>query len=96
MTEDTYNGWHNRETWLVNLWIDNEPYLYERANECRSASEIEEMIDEVFENEEFSSELFNDLINAALCRVDWHEIYKARKEEEELQQQTAELSPSQK
>lgn len=24
MTEKTYNGWTNYETWLVKLWIDNE------------------------------------------------------------------------
>jgi hypothetical protein len=21
---ETYNGWHNYETWCVNLWMDNE------------------------------------------------------------------------
>ena len=24
MRDATYNGWANYETWLVNLWIDNE------------------------------------------------------------------------
>ena len=24
MTDTTYNGWTNYETWLVNLWIDTE------------------------------------------------------------------------
>lgn len=27
MGTDTYNGWANRETWLVNLWVNNEPNL---------------------------------------------------------------------
>ena len=27
INQDTYNGWKNRETWLVNLWINNNPYL---------------------------------------------------------------------
>ena len=25
MTEKEYNGWTNYETWLVNLWMDNDP-----------------------------------------------------------------------
>lgn len=24
MRDETYNGWTNYETWLVNLWMDNE------------------------------------------------------------------------
>lgn len=24
MTDDTYNGWTNKATWLVKLWIDND------------------------------------------------------------------------
>jgi hypothetical protein len=28
-----YNGWKNYETWVVALWIDNEPATYERRRE---------------------------------------------------------------
>ena len=24
-TNTTYNGWSNRETWVVNLWLSSEP-----------------------------------------------------------------------
>ena len=30
---EKYNGWSNRETWLVKLWIDNEQHTYQRAQE---------------------------------------------------------------
>ena len=34
---DTCNGWTNYETWVVNLWMDNEPgsqdFFMERARE---------------------------------------------------------------
>ena len=27
MTDTTYNGWTNRETWLVNLWLGEEDFI---------------------------------------------------------------------
>ena len=33
MTEQTYNGWKNYETWNVTLWIQNDEYLYYLATE---------------------------------------------------------------
>jgi hypothetical protein len=37
MADTTYNGWTNYETWLVNLWMDNEQgsqeYFREKARE---------------------------------------------------------------
>jgi len=31
MTQSTYNGWTNYETWNVALWIDNDHYNYQIA-----------------------------------------------------------------
>ena len=31
MTEQTYNGWKNYETWNVTLWIQNDELLYTLA-----------------------------------------------------------------
>lgn len=28
---DTYNGWPNRWTWLVHLWLTNEEHTYQTA-----------------------------------------------------------------
>jgi hypothetical protein len=32
-TEEDYNGWKNRQTWNVALWINNEESLYRAAVE---------------------------------------------------------------
>ncbi len=42
MNTSTYNGWTNHETWLVDLWVDNEQslqeYLIETAQQIVDSS----------------------------------------------------------
>jgi hypothetical protein len=33
MTRETYNGWKNRQTWNVALWLNNTEYLYFEARD---------------------------------------------------------------
>jgi hypothetical protein len=43
MADETYNGWPNYETWLVNVWMDNEEagqrFYAERAREVYADAE---------------------------------------------------------
>ena len=76
-----YNGWKNYETWLVNLWIDNDgvgEHWRERAEEVRDVSdladEMEQYYQELAEQVIPSQGMFNDLFNSALREVSWYDI----------------------
>jgi hypothetical protein len=79
---DTYNGWANRETWTVNLWITNDRYYYDEL--CHILKKFEtahaqaEVLEKWVTNEhDFWGEdatIWSDLVHSALSRVDWREI----------------------
>ena len=87
MTDLTYNGWTNYETWVVNLWLTNDSdsveVLNHMAQDC--LAHLPERADAVWElakrleedHDELKPELngpFADLLNHALGCVNWREI----------------------
>lgn len=82
ITTATYNGWTNRETWLVNLWLTNERSSYDMLQHVleayettrEQASELEYYVtsDENYLSDE--SSMWSDLLHAAMARVNWREI----------------------
>lgn len=46
MSDNTYNGWTNYETWVVKLWIDNEQgsqeYWQERAESLAADTDTDD------------------------------------------------------
>ena len=40
MTNETYNGWSNYETWNAALWIQNSGLFYSQAVNCSSYADF--------------------------------------------------------
>jgi hypothetical protein len=83
----TYNGWSNRETWVVNLWLTNEEcFYYELCSIIKNFDEAYEQAEELEGYVHFILEasgqygLESDLRSASLGRVNWHEIVENNQE----------------
>lgn len=80
MADETYQGWKNRETWIVNLWLNNDQGLYTHVMDnitkyhpLRRAEFIESYAKGLIEDRVMTG-FISDLLNASLARVDWQEI----------------------
>jgi hypothetical protein len=75
-----YNGWKNRETWLVNLWYmgDMPEYFAEMDQFHVEPNELEETVRYIAEECEALSQLkpglLSDFINGCWAHVDWREL----------------------
>ena len=74
----TYNGWTNRETWLVNLWYNPEykrtiDYLEETLQD-----EFNDMLEAQFGT---SSHIYADMID--FHAINWDELREHLSDEEE-------------
>lgn len=76
-----HNGWTNYETWVVNLWLDNDQSYQDRCIEITQEGEsayhtgkmLQEFVEESLElHNEYG--LKNNLIASALSIVNWTEI----------------------
>lgn len=80
-----YNGWSNKETWIVNLWLSGNQASYSVLMDAVSMpcpavdkvdwlkEQLEWQLDDV--NEEAC--VWRDLLQHAFRQVDWLEIIKA-------------------
>ena len=84
-----YNGWTNYETWLVNLWMDNEPggreFAFDYLKECTHPKatvtgitySLSQFLKETYAEDADNLDLppfWKDLLNGALSEVSWMEI----------------------
>lgn len=92
MTDKSYNGWKNYETWSIALFIDNEQYLQEEFSEeikkykkgKLSITEIEDwMKDWVYDwmGVEDLNSYQQQMLNASLEEVSYREIIQTNAKE---------------
>ena len=82
-----YNGWTNKPTWAVALWIDNDRGLqqatseaasdYVRSDEESAKHDLSDWLKDYIENDiypELPASMYSDLLNWALAYVDWDSL----------------------
>ena len=88
--DNTYNGWTNKETWLVNVWLNNDYDLYKHYISTLTEivekqsnvlytnrlviDELKEIVWEIYREEHREFGLINDLIETSLNNVDWSRL----------------------
>lgn len=81
-----YNGWSNRETWVMNLWITNDMSYYDTLqstiksyDEDEQAAQLEAFMREDLDWLDMPASLWRDLLGTSLGRVDWQEIIECNR-----------------
>lgn len=75
-----YNGWKNKETWLVNVWyMDHMPEYFADVEQYHvEPNELEEAVQYIAEESEALSQLpaglLSDFIQTCWGEVDWHSL----------------------
>lgn len=75
MSDEMYNGWKNVETWVVNLWLNNDETKYNKIINAVNGKTVYDssVIIEAFVRDwnPLIGGMFADIINHSLNQVDW-------------------------
>ena len=72
-----YNGWKNKETWLVNVWVGDYIAQLHEDGEKITADLIESVVTEALgdiDGKSLENGFLIDMLNCALGEIDYHEL----------------------
>ena len=72
-----YNGWKNKETWLVNLWLGDTFADMQEEGHRITADLIESMVQEFIgdiDGKSVENGFLIDMLNCALGEIDYREL----------------------
>jgi hypothetical protein len=72
----SYNGWTNKETWLVNLWLGDYFTGMQGQGDDITADVMREVVDEMASAalEEGANGFITDMLNCALGEINYEEL----------------------
>lgn len=70
----SFNGWTNKETWLVNLWLGDTLAMDQEEGINVTADYIESLVDELVEQESIQNGFIRDLLTHSYCGVNYQEL----------------------
>lgn len=86
MDQQSYNGWANYNTWLVNLWLTNDEYTEEGlrvAVRYGGHDGARDYVDELLDDSGIANgTMWYDMIRSCLDDVDWRELAGHYKDED--------------
>ena len=78
-----YNGYKDKATWLIQLWLTNDAVGYNQWLQFKSAEEIKEFVEnQVFQGIQPAS-LRTDLLQWSIAIADYYKLWDACKEAQE-------------